>query len=100
MFILEHKPSRYSFCPNYIKQSGAEKIFYNQQKDREILPWKRILNICIPDIPLSFGVVESDPPGYPAVFDLPLLLHLAQVGLQEGHLLLVEDVQLSLLWLP
>ena len=27
MFILEHKPSRYSFCPNYIKQSGAEKIF-------------------------------------------------------------------------
>ena len=29
MFILEHKPSRYSFCPNYIKQSGAENIFYN-----------------------------------------------------------------------
>ena len=63
MFILEHKPSRYSFCSNYIKQSGAEKIFYNQQKDREILPWKRSLHLGIPGIPLSFGVVESDPPG-------------------------------------
>ena len=60
MVILEHKPSRYSFCPNYIKQSGAEKIFYNQQKDREILPWKSILHFGIPGFPLSFGVVGQD----------------------------------------
>ena len=67
--------------------------------------WERSVHLDVPvcvvggpidrpdKLTLSLLVIQSNPPPDPAVLDLPLLLHLPEVGLQEGHLLLVEDLQ-------
>ena len=66
-----------------------------------MITWERSvrLPVCIvggpidrPDkLPLSLLVVQSNPPPDPAVLHPPLVFHLTEVVLEEGHLPLVDD---------